>query len=695
MAGINGIHADWPQSSQAEDPYMRWLYRLDKASVLLTFASSLLLLVPAGSLAELPPAIPREVIFGNPQKQSPSVSPDGTRLAYLAPEKGVLNVWVRTIGKQDDAPVTRESHRPILFYRFAEDAEHILYLQDSDGDENWHVYSTDLRTKMIRDLTPFQGVKAQNVVTSAKRPDEILVGLNLRTPQVADMYRINLKTGAVVLDCENSGDVLSWVTDPNFVIRAATAFNLNTGETTLRVRDGQSRPWRNLVVWPFEQMGMYGQINGGTVVADFAPDGKSLYVVSALNSATQRLVRIDSQTGKEVEVLAEHPQSDVAEDLFSYPDLRPLVMTSPSTHAVQAVAFEYLKYEWQVLDPAVKADFDVLQKEHSSSFMDVVSRDQADLKWVVAEIRSDGPVRFYLYDRTSKQAEFLFTPREEFDKYKLTPAKPVVIPARDGVKLASYLTLPTGVENRNLPLILYPHGGPWARDDWGFDPFTQWLTNRGYAVLQVNFRGSTGFGKGFLNAGNHQIGLEMEDDMIDAARWTISQGIADAKRIAILGASAGGYATLRGVSRYPDLFRCGVDLFGPSDLKMLFSSMPAGWGAVKTRWVRRMGDVEHDEKLNHMLSPLYHVDQIRVPLLIGQGTNDPRVNIKNSDVIVEALRKKNIPVTYIVYSDEGHGFARPENNLDFFGRVEEFLAKYLNGRTEPWVKVPGSTAEIR
>ena len=662
---------------------------------LLTFVSSIVLLISTVSQAQLPRAIPREVIFGNPQKQLPLLSPDGTHLAYLAPEKGVLNVWVRTVGKQDDAPVTRESHRPIFLYRWAEDANRVLYLQDNDGDENWHVYSVDLKTKLVRDLTPFQGVKAQNLLTSPKHPDEILVGLNLRTPRLADIYRINLTTGAVVLDTENPGDVLSWTTDANFVVRAATMFNLKTAETTLRVRDGQNLPWRDLVTWPFAQMGMYGQINGGNVVADFSADGKSLLVVSALHSDTQRLVRVDAQTGKELDVVAEHPQSDVAEDVFSYPDFRPMVMTNPETHVVEAVAFEYQQYEWRVLDAAVKADFDVLQKGHPGSFFIVTSRDRSDLKWVLAENRSDGPVRFYLYDRASKQAEFLFTPRAEFAQYQLAQSKPMLIQARDGLKLVSYLTLPIGVEPRNLPLIVYPHGGPWSRDDWGFDPFTQWLANRGYAVLQVNFRGSTGFGMTFLNAGNHQFGLGMEDDLIDGVKWVINQGIVDPKRVAIMGASAGGYATLRGVSRYPERFRCGVDLVGPSDLKILFGSMPAGWGAVKTRWVRRIGDVEHDDQVNQELSPLYHVDQIHVPMLIGQGANDPRVNIKNSDAMVDALRKANIPVTYIVYRDEGHGFARPENNLDFFGRVEGFLAEYLNGRAEPWIKVSGSTAEVR
>ncbi len=653
------------------------------------------LLPSAAVRADLPPMIPREVIFGNPQKQSPLLSPDGSRLAYLAPEKGVLNVWVRTIGRPDDATVTEEARRPVLLYRWAEDGEHILYLQDSDGDENWHVYSVELKTRITRDLTPFKGVKAQNLLTSPRHPGEILVGLNLRAPQVADMYRIDLATGAVVLDTENPGDVLSFTADPDFVIRAATAFNLKTAETVLRIRDGPKQPWRDLVVWPFEEMGMYGQINGGTVVADFASDGRSLFVVSALHSDTQRLVRIDGRTGRELEVVAEDPRSDVAEDFLSFPDFRPLVLTHPATHAVQAVAFEYLRYEWKVLDPAVRADFERLQNDHPGSFLAVISRDQADRKWIVAETRSDGPVRFHLYDRKSGRAEFLFTPRTEFEQYRMGQVRPVVIPARDGLRLVAYLTLPTGAEARNLPLVLNPHGGPWARDDWGFDPFTQWLANRGYAVLQVNFRGSTGFGKSFLNAGNRQFGLGMEDDMVDAVKWAVKEGIADPRRVAILGGSAGGYATLRGVSRYPDLFVCGVDLVGPSDLKILFGSMPAGWGAVKTRWVRRIGDVEHDEELNRRLSPLYHVDAIRAPLLIGQGANDPRVNIRNSDVIVEALRKRKIPVTYVVYPDEGHGFARPENDLDFFGRTEEFLAKYLGGRSEPWKKVEGSSAELR
>lgn len=271
----------------------------------------------------------------------------------------------------------------------------------------------------------------------------------------------------------------------------------------------------------------------------------------------------------------------------------------------------------------------------------------------------------------------------------------MTIVARDGLRLPTYLTLPPGGARKNLPLILYPHGGPWMRDAWGFDPTVQILATRGYAVLQVQFRGSIGFGTTFLNAGTHQFGLAMEDDLIDGVRWAIQEGIADPKRLGVTGASAGGYATLRAIEEYPDLFAAAVDLVGPSDLALLFTTMPAGWGAVKTRWVRRMGDVEHDDALNQRLSPLYHVEAIKTPLMIGQGANDPRVKIANSDRIVQAMREKNLPVTYLVYPDEGHGFARPENNLDFFGRVEEFFARHLGGRAEPWVKIEGATGEER
>ena len=642
--------------------------------------------------AELPPLVPREVLFGNPVKELPAISPDGSRLGWLAPDdKGVQQVWVGAGDGSGAHAVTRDPHRGVQFYRWAEDSRHLLYTQDSDGDENFHVYSAGIDAGFVRDLTPFQGVKAQNILTSPRRPGEILVGMNLRRRDLFDMYRIDLETGASRLDTENPGDVLSWTTDADFVIRAATAFDPKTLETVVRVRDSAGAPWRDLLRMPFESATMTGQYNGGSVISGFEPDGQSLDIASALHSPMQRLERIDAATGKTLQVIAEDPRGDVADDLF---DDVPLTMREPGTGRLQAVAVEYGTREWKFLDPAVRADFEAFGRTHRG-FLMVMSRDTADRRWVVLQVVDDGPLTFFLWDRDAKKETPLFQDQPALAKYRLAPQEFVTIRARDGVTLPAYLTVPEGVARKNLPLVLFPHGGPWFRDHWGFDPIVQWLASRGYAVLQVEFRGSTGFGQKFLNLGNHEFGLKMEDDSIDGARWAVAQGIADPKRLAIMGISGGGYATVRAISEHPEMFVAAIDLVGPTDLSLLLSTMPPGWGAVKNRWIRRLGDVEHDAELNRKLSPLYHVDTIRTPLLIGQGANDPRVNIENSNRIVAALREKKTPVTYVVYPDEGHGFARPENNLDFFGRADEFLGKQLGGRVEPWKKIEGATAEIR
>lgn len=645
--------------------------------------------------AELPAIVPREVLFGNPVKQFPQLSPDGTRLAYLAPDaKGVMNVWLRTVGKEDDALLTHDPHRGVGLYRWAADGRHVLYEQDSDGDENFHVYSADLESKLVRDLTPFQGARVQNLRVSPARPGEILVGLNLKKRDAFDMYRVDLETGAVRLDTENPGDVLSWTTDRNFVIRAATAFATATGETIVRVRDGAGSPWRNLVRMPFEDSTMFGQVNGGSVLAGFSPSGASLYVVDSTTTETAGLVERDAATGRVIRTIASHPRSDVAMDFLGNPDVLPLVMTNPADGRVEAVGFEEAEVEWKVVDFAVRDDLAKIAAL-GRGITEVISRDAADRRWIIVRFPDDGPNSFYLYDRVSKKAALLFEDQPKLSVYRLAETRAFTIKSRDGLPLLCYLTLPPGVPEKNLPLIVNPHGGPWWRDRDVFAPDVQLLANRGYAVLAVEFRGSIGFGKKFLNAGTHQFGLAMEDDILDGVQWAVSKGIADPKRLAIYGGSAGGYATLRAITEHPDLFRCAVDLVGPSDLKLLFSTMPAGWGAVKARWVRRMGDVEHDEALNRKLSPLFHADAIRSPLLIGQGANDPRVNIESSNRIVAAARSHGVEVTYVVYPDEGHGFARPENNIDFYGRMEEFLAKHLGGRAEPVKKVEGATAELR
>ncbi|MFI5165764.1 MAG: S9 family peptidase [Thermoanaerobaculales bacterium] len=626
--------------------------------------------------AELPPLIPREILFGNPVKASPHISPDATRLAYLAPsEAGVLNVWVRTIGKDDDAQLTNDTHRGIRLHVWAEDGKHLLFLQDVAGEENFHVYSADIDTKVVRDLTPFQGIRAENLLLDRKHPNEMLVGLNLRDRRVFDMYRVDLTTGAVVPDTTNPGDVISWTTDADFQIRAATARNPKDGSQTLRVRDAKDKPWRDLITWPFGE-------NGG--IEDFTADGKAAYLESSLGTETTRLIKVDVATGKELVALAADPKSDVG-----------IVMVQPDTHVVEAVSFNVFKPVWKVLDPSVRDDFKLLGELHAGSF-NVISRDRADRNWIVVYQVDNGPVGWYAFHRDTHKGELIFVNQPALDKYTLATMQPVTIKARDGMELVGYLTLPVGVAGKNLPLVLNVHGGPWARDNWGYRPDAQWFANRGYACLQVNFRGSTGLGKGYVNAGNGGWGVgAMQHDLSDAVKWAIDKGIADPKRVAIYGGSYGGYATLAGLVFTPELYACGVDIVGPSNIRTLFASIPPYWAPIKSEFVLRVGDVEKDEALNRKISPLFHVDAIRAPLLIGQGANDPRVNVRESNQIAEAMRAKKLPVDYVVYTDEGHGFARPENRLDFNGRTEEFLAKYLGGRAEPWKEVKGSTADVR
>jgi dipeptidyl aminopeptidase/acylaminoacyl peptidase len=645
--------------------------------------------------AELPPLIPRRVLLADSARSSPRLSPDGSQLAYVGPsDKGVPNLWVQTLGKHDDRLVTHDARRGIRGFTWAADSRHLLYRQDRDGDENWHVFSTDLTTGLVRDLTPFVGIRAQDLLVSSRRPGEILVGLNTRDRRVSDMYRVNLDTGAVTLDTQNPGDVLSWVTDDDFVIRAATAFDAETARSAIRVRDNGSAPWRDLVVLPFEHCPFFGQVNGGSLVAGFSPGGKGLYAVLPLDSDKTRLVELDLKTGKPVRAIASDPRCDVEYSpslISSYPD----VLTSPADGHVQAVGFNYTRLEWNVVDDTVRADFDALGRTRPGTLY-VIDRVRDDSLWLVAITAADGPAAYYLYDRPRRKADLLFLDPPDWGNYTFARPEPVVIKARDGLDLVCYLTAPPGVPRKGLPLVLLPHGGPWWRDRLEFDPWVQLLANRGYAVLQVEYRGSTGFGMKFFNAANRQFGDQaVLADLLDGVRCAVDTGLADPKRLGVLGGSGGGYATLCCLAFHPELWACGIDVVGPSNVATLMEGFPPFFKAVKRRWVLRMGDAEHDEAWNRKISPLFHADRIRAPLLMFYGLNDARVTIREAEQMVQALRARDRPVTLVVYPDEGHGFSRRENNLDFFGRMEEFLAKHLGGRQEPRQPVPGSTAEVR
>jgi dipeptidyl aminopeptidase/acylaminoacyl peptidase len=641
-------------------------------------------LAPTAARAAEPALIPRTVLFGNSPRNSPQFSPDGKRVSWLAPDgQGVQNVWEQAVGSDSARAVTHESHRPIYWYGWAADSRHLLYLQDGDGDEVTHLFSADRETGVVRDLTPFRGVRAQNILMSPIHPGVVLLGLNLRDRRVFDMYRVDLETGAVTLEAKNPGDVLTWVADWDFTIRAATAFDPVTCNTVIRVRDAVDQPWRDLVTMPFEQALFDGQVVGGSLIACFGPDNKSLVIHSALGSDHGRLVRVDGVTGKELEVLASHPASDVASE-----------MIDPISRKITAVGFDPGEFEWKLLDTELAADFARIQKVAPGT-VHVQSRDTADRHWIVAVTRSDAPGHYLTYDRDTRKVTPLYSARPELDGATLAAKQVVSIPARDGLKLVSYLTLPSGRPAKKLPLMLLIHGGPWARDNAAFDPEVQLLANRGYAVLQVNYRGSTGFGLKYLNLGTREMGRGTQQDLYDAVKWAVSQGIADPKRVAAMGWSGGGYATLMALEQQPDMFACGVDCVGPGDLRTLFKSFPSYWDGILARWRRRLGDVEHDDAFNRERSPMYHVVDIRAPLLIGAGKNDPRVTIANADAMVKALRDAGREVTYIVYPDEGHGWARPENRLDFYGRVEEFLAGHMGGRAEPWSKHDGATAELK
>jgi len=617
--------------------------------------------LPASLLAEekfTTQLIPREVLFGNPEKSSPQISPDGNQIGYLAPVNGVLNVWIRTLGKSDDRPVTNDTKRGIRNFTWQYDNRHILYTQDVGGDENWRLYQTEIANKQTKDLTPWDKVRVDLVAYDWHKPDTVLIQANKRDPKVFDVYRVDLKSSKADLDTENPGDVQGWQADNDLQVRAAQV-DQPDGGSIIRVRNDVKSPWHDLIKWgPDETFGG---------IAGFSPDNKKLWVITSLDVNAARILEIDITSGQR-KVIAEDPQFDVAG-----------VVTQPKTNQLQVVTFVKQRMAYDYIDPQIKADYEALQKVRNADIGDI-SRSLDDKKWIVTYVSDDAPVIYYLYDRPSKRVTYLFTSRPALDKYKLSAMKPIEYSARDGMKIYGYLTTPAGMDAKSLPMVLFVHGGPWGRDEWGFNRYAQWLSNRGYAVLQINFRGSTGYGKQYVNAGDRQWAGAMHTDLLDGKDWAVKQGVADASKVCIMGGSYGGYATLAGVTFSPDAFACGVDIVGPSNLNTLLKTIPPYWSTLLSTFHKRMGD---SEELLTAQSPLFKASQIKVPLLIGQGANDPRVNKAESDQIVQAMRKNGKDVEYYVFPDEGHGFARPTNNMAFQAAAENFLAKYLGGRAEP------------
>jgi dipeptidyl aminopeptidase/acylaminoacyl peptidase len=628
--------------------------------------------------ADLPPLIPRDVLFGNPDKAGPQISPDGKRIAYLAPDsKNVLQVWIRTVnpanGTADDRKVTNDEKRGIRQYYWAFDGKHLLYMQDAGGDENFHLFATALEGGKTRDLTPFPGVRAEGIELDRRHPDEVLVALNKRNKGAFDMHRIAISSGDEKLDTENPGSVVGWTADKDFAVRAATRANVQDGGYDLLVRDKPAAEWKVIRHWSNEEEGQ---------AVGFGMEPNVLYVSGNHGSNTMRLLKVDLSTNEE-EVVAEDRNYDIGGAMIDEKRRIPV-----------AVSFARARTEWKALDDSVKADLEALGKVHRGDFS-VVSKTDDDSKWVVAYTTDDGPVSYYLYDRATEKGELLFVNNSKLEQAKLARMEPIEYKSQDGLTIHGYLTKPVGIEAKNLPTVLLVHGGPWARDNWGYNPLAQFLANRGYAVLQVNFRGSTGYGKAFLNAGNREWAGKMHRDLIDGVEWLVKQGVADPKRVAIAGGSYGGYATLVGLTFTPDVFACGVDIVGPSNIVTLLKTIPPYWAPLKMLFSKRVGDLGKDEEFLKERSPLSRVNYITKPLLIGQGANDPRVKVAESDQIVEAMRRNGKPVEYVLYPDEGHGFQRPENRLHFFAITEQFLAKHLGGRAEPIGEIKGNSGQMK
>lgn len=613
--------------------------------------------------------IPRKDIFGNPTRNLAKVSPDGKMLAWLAPRDGVVNVWVAHVDTPNRGkPITAEKVRPIREFHWAPDGSRVLYVQDDGGNENYRLYGSPVRGGETITYTSFDKTRAEIIGVSPLVRDAILVGLNNRDPKFHDVHRLDLATGRLVLVRQNNG-WSSWIVDMELNVRGATKQTPGGGFEVYRFDGEQNAKIMDIA----PEDGLTSQS------LNFDVDGKTLYMLLSQGRNTAALAGLDFQDGR-IKIIGQHDRADVES-----------VLTHPMTGRPDGFAATYLRREWTPVGESIKADLAFLSQRIQGDFS-VVSRSDDDSVWTLSVDRVTSPIAYYMYDRSRKKAVQLFSTRPTLAGKKLAPMHPVEIKARDGLTLIAYLTLPPGTDtdgngrpDRPVPMVLNVHGGPWWRDSYGYRSDHQWLANRGYAVLSVNYRGSTGFGKAFLNAANGEFAGKMHEDLIDAVNWAIDARIAPADKIAIFGGSYGGYATLVGMTFTPEVFACGVDIVGPSSLVTLIESFPEYWKPfLEATWYKRVGDPRTEEGKKELLarSPISFVNAIKRPLLIAQGANDPRVTQKESDQLVKAMQEKGLPVTYALFPDEGHGFARPQNRISFFAVSEAFLARCLGGRYE-------------
>jgi dipeptidyl aminopeptidase/acylaminoacyl peptidase len=613
-----------------------------------------------------PPLIPRAKLFGNPTRAQGQIAPNGRLLSWLAPRHGVLNVWVAPIAALGEARViTADTKRGIRFYAWAYTSQHIIYMQDEGGTEDWHIYAVPIEGGPVRDLTPFPGVNARIEQLSLDHPQALAVGINDRDKAWHDLYRIDINTAARQLLFENTDQLGAILTDRQLNPRLAIKPRGPEGGKIVYRIDGTLLE---------EMFVVEHEDDLTTQPLGFTRDASTFYSISSIGRDKAALFATAWASGTS-SLLAEHPKADISR-----------VISHPVTGVIDAVGAKHLALDWIALSEPMAADLKHLHGALPGE-VSIADRSLDDRYWVVSASAAESPTTYHLYQRDSGEIGELFSTQPELKTYALAPMRSAVITSRDGLELPSYYTLPAAEPLRPvapLPLVLLVHGGPWARDEYGFNALHQWLANRGFAVLSANFRASTGFGKAFVNAGDLEWGRKMHEDLLDAVAWAVEEGIADKDRIAIMGGSYGGYATLAGLAFTPDVFCCGVDIVGPSNLETLLATIPPYWAAFFDNLARRVGDprTEAGRQLLKARSPLYAAGNIKKPLLIGQGANDPRVKQSESDQIIAAMRAKNLPVTYVLYPEEGHGFAEPANRIAFFAIAEAFLVEHLGGRAE-------------
>lgn len=638
--------------------------------ILSTLLWSLFVFSTAGS-AQQPALIDREVFFGNPEYAGAQISPDGKYISFIRPLNNVRNVWVKGVDEpfEKARPLTAEKKRPVAGYFWSWDSKYILFTKDNDGDENFNVFAVDptaapaagSEVPAPTNLTNAKGVRTIIYDVPESDPDSIYIGINDRDKAWHDLYKVQISTGTKTLLRENKDRLTGWVFDNAGKVRMATRSPQDGSTEVLKV-DGD----KFTLIYTcgvFEACGP----------TRFDKDDKLVYFETNKGDRDlTQLVLLDPETGKE-QFVEQDPIKRVDFGNASFSNV---------TKQIIATAYQDDKSRIYWKDKSFEKDYNLIKKQVGDREINFGSSTKDESKFIIATNSDVDPGTVWLFDRKTKNLSKIYTVREKLPRASLSPMKPVRYKSSDGLEIPAYLTLPKGLTEKNLPLIVVPHGGPWGRDGWGYNSFAQFLANRGYAVLQPNFRASTGYGKKFLDAGNLQWGDKMQDDITWGVKYLVDSGVADPKRVGIMGGSYGGYATLAGVTFTPDLYAAGVAIVAPSNLKTLLEAIPPYWESVRATFYKRMGDPNTPEGAAQIKrqSPLFSVDKIKTPLMVVQGANDPRVNKREADQIVIALRDRNYPVQYLLADDEGHGFARPVNNMAMFAAGEKFLAKYLGGR---------------